>query len=53
MGGGCIFLLSHHDLQTTNSLCCLFRSREVRMTQQYGIDIAQLNTTKDSRNSDK
>jgi hypothetical protein len=23
------------------------------MTQQYGIDIALLNTTKDSRNSDK
>jgi hypothetical protein len=34
----------------------VFRSREVadvRMTQQYRIDIAQLNTTKDSRNSDK
>ena len=34
----------------------VFRSREVaniRMTQQYRINIAQLNTTKDSRNSDK
>jgi hypothetical protein len=34
----------------------VFRSREVaniRMTQQYRIDIAQLNTTKDSRNSNK
>jgi hypothetical protein len=26
---------------------------QCRVTQQYGIDIAQLNTTKDSRNSDK
>jgi hypothetical protein len=34
----------------------VFRSREVanvRITQQYRIDIAQLNTTKDSRNSNK